>query len=72
MIDPELISEFFLKLEGPYKWYVLGSILVIMTALMTRFIFKTFKWFLLIAAIGVLILAGLYYFAPDLLPLDSL
>ncbi|PIT98047.1 MAG: hypothetical protein COT71_02815 [Candidatus Andersenbacteria bacterium CG10_big_fil_rev_8_21_14_0_10_54_11] len=59
----EVIS-FFLKLEGPYRWYVLGAVLVLLTAIMTRIIFKTFKWFTLIAAAGVLVTAGAYYLGP--------
>lgn len=44
------IVEFFLKLEGPYKWYVIGGVLLLLTAVITRFIFKTLKWFFIIMA----------------------
>ncbi|MFH1354285.1 MAG: hypothetical protein ABIH36_03265 [bacterium] len=44
------IVDFFLKLEGPYKWYVISGFLLILTAVITRFIFKTLKWFLIIIA----------------------
>jgi hypothetical protein len=60
MIAGEIL-DLFLKLEGPYKWYAIGAVLVVLTALVTRFIFRTFKWFLIIAAIGVLIISALTY-----------
>ena len=59
------VAAFFLALEGPYKWYVLGAILVLLTAVMTRVIFKTFKWFLLLAAVAIIAFTLVYYFAPD-------
>jgi len=65
------ISAFFLALEGPYKWYVLGTFLVVLTAVMTRVIFKTFKWFLLLAAVLVIGVTLIYYFAPRLLPIGE-
>jgi hypothetical protein len=43
------------QLEGPYKWYVMGAAGLLLTALITRFIFKTFKWFVLL----VLLMGGL-------------
>lgn len=51
------IIEFFLKLEGDYKWYVMGAVVVLLTAVMTRVIFKTLKWFLILAALAVIGLA---------------
>jgi|GEM_PF-3593318 hypothetical protein len=62
------IADFFLQLEGPYRWYVIGGILIILTAVISRFIFKTLKWFLIIAATAVVIVAIIQYFTPiDLL-----
>jgi len=58
------VLDFFLRLEGPYKWYVLGGVLVLMTAVMTRVIFKTFKWFLILVALAVVILTALHYLTP--------
>jgi uncharacterized membrane protein YdbT with pleckstrin-like domain len=62
------IVNFFLQLEGPYRWYVIGGILIVLTAIITRFIFKTFKWFLLIVAAAIVVIAIIQYFTPiDLL-----
>jgi len=63
------ISAFFLALEGPYKWYVLGTFVVVLTAVMTRVVFKTFKWFLLLAGMAVIGVTLIYYFVPGLLPI---
>lgn len=64
------ITDFFLQLEGPYRWYVISGILVILTAIITRFIFKTLKWFLIIAAAAVIIVAIIQYLTPiNLLPI---
>lgn len=59
------ILNFISQLEGPYKWYVLGFILVVLTAIMTKVIFKTFKWFLILAGLAILIIVAVYYLAPD-------
>lgn len=60
------IVPLLLQLEGPYRWYVLGGVLVILTAVMTRVIFKTFKWFLLIAVAAALVLVAVYYVSPQI------
>ncbi len=60
----EEIINFILQLEGPYKWYVLGFILVGLTAVMTKVIFKTFKWFLILIGLSVLVVSVVYYLAP--------
>lgn len=57
MTLPELFQLVFSQLEGPYKWYVLLFIAAIITAVVTRFVFKTLKWVLLI---GALVLMGFY------------
>lgn len=62
MIEFSDIATFFLQLEGPYRWYVIGSILIILTAVITRFIFKTLKWFLIIAATVIVGLTIVHYF----------
>ena len=57
----ELLSEgivqLVLQLEGPYKLYAIGVIAIILTALVTSYIFKTLKWFVLFFAIVVLLLS---------------
>ena len=53
--------EFVLKIEGPYKWYVIGAVIVMLTALLTRFIFKTLKWFFIIAAIAIIVFTVIDY-----------
>lgn len=47
------------QLEGPYKWYIMGTAGLLLTALITRFIFKTFKWFLLLVVIMGGLIGGL-------------
>ena len=47
-----MVSEVAEQLEGQYKWYVLGAVLLVITALITRFIFRTFKWFILLLLLG--------------------
>lgn len=56
------LIEFFLKLEGPYKWYVIGGVLALLTAVITRFIFKTLKWFLIIAAAAIIVFTVVNYY----------
>lgn len=46
------------QLEGPYKWYVMVAVALVLTALITRFIFRTFKWFLLLLFLSALLLGG--------------
>ena len=55
MITAGDVVEFFVQLEGPYKWYAIGVILVVLTAFVTRFIFKTLKWFLILAAAAIIV-----------------
>ena len=49
------------QIEGPYKWYIMGAVAFILTAFITRFIFKTFKWFLVMVLIVVLGIGGFYF-----------
>lgn len=56
-MDAGELIQFFEKLEGPYKWYVIGFVLAIITAFVTRMVFKTLKWFLIIMALIVIGLA---------------
>lgn len=54
------------QLEGPYKWYALLIIVGVITALVTRFVFRTLKWFLIIVALVVIALylwsqLGIYF-----------
>lgn len=53
----ETIIEIFSQLEGRYKWYVLGGVLVLLTGIMSRVVFKTIKWFLALVALAVIGLA---------------
>lgn len=62
MIELSDVANFFLQLEGPYRWYVIGFILVVLTAIITRFIFKTIKWFLVIALAVIVGLTVVHYF----------
>lgn len=55
------VVDFILRLEGPYKWYAIGTALALLTALVTRFVFKTIKWFVIIAAAAAVILAVVTY-----------
>lgn len=50
------------SIEGPYKWYVIGGVIAVLTLFFTRFVFKTIKWFLFLAAIAVLLFAVVTYF----------
>lgn len=52
------VATFVTQLEGPYKWYVMAAVAFILTAFLTRFIFKTFKWILLLLFIGGLMVGG--------------
>lgn len=62
------IADFLLQLEGPYRWYVISGILVVLTAVISRFVFKTLKWSLIIAAAAVVVVAIVQYLTPiDLL-----
>ena len=67
-MDTSSIIDFVSQLEGPYKWYVLSAVLVILTALVTRFIFKTLKWFLMIAATAIIVFTIVNYFIDIELP----
>jgi putative flippase GtrA len=60
---PAGLLDLALKIEGPYKWYIIGGVIIILTALLTRFIFKTLKWFFIIAAIGIIVITVLNYLA---------
>lgn len=64
MISFQSIIDFFLKLEGPYKWYAIAVVLVVLTAIITRFIFNTLKWFLLIAFAAIIIITLIQYLTP--------
>lgn len=56
----DFLSLVVQQLEGPYKWYVIGLVALLLTAGITRYIFKTFKWMLLVLIIGTLGL-GLFW-----------
>lgn len=66
MITLADITQFAAQLEGPYKWYILGFVLVILTAVVTKFIFHTIKWFFVLFAIGLILLAALKIFSDVL------
>ncbi|MDP3997431.1 MAG: hypothetical protein U1C49_01670 [Candidatus Andersenbacteria bacterium] len=63
MDQQELLKQaisFVTDIEGPYKWYAIGIIATVVTALMSRFIFKTLKWFILLILLAVVILGALW------------
>lgn len=49
------LIAFAQEIEGPYKWYILGGIIVLLTAFLTKFVFRTLKWFVLVAALAFII-----------------
>ena len=53
------------QLEGPYKWYVLVAVALILTGLVTRFIFKNLKWFILLMII-LLCFVGFFLLAEEM------
>ncbi len=55
MTGAEQVAQFFVQAEGPYKWYALGFILVLITGVVTQFIFHTLKWFILILALAFIV-----------------
>lgn len=57
MLDLASLGEFAEAIEGPYRWYILGFVLVLLTAVVTKFIFKTIKWFFVLAAMVLIGLA---------------
>lgn len=54
MTIEQALQAIALQLEGPYKWYALLVIMGLITALVTRFIFRTLKWFMVIVALVVM------------------
>ena len=56
----EFLTVIISQLEGPYKWYVMGGAAFLISALITRFIFKSFKWMLLLILIAVLMFGGFW------------
>ena len=56
----DVLSATVKQLEGPYKWYIIGIVVLILTAGITKYIFKTFKWMIVVMIIGILI-AGLLW-----------
>ncbi len=57
MPDLASLTQFAEALEGPYRWYILGFVLVVLTAVVTKFIFKTIKWFFVLAALALIAMA---------------
>ena len=56
-----LIGPLVTQIEGPYKWYIMGIVAFVLTGLITRFIFKTFKWFIVLLLIFILMAGGFYF-----------
>ena len=54
------LSHIAEQLEGPYKWYVIGIVALILTAGITRFVFKTFKWFVLVMLLALILISALW------------
>jgi len=55
------VTSLVALIEGPYKWYIMGGVAFLLTAFITRFIFKTFKWFLLLLLVAVMVIGGFYF-----------
>lgn len=53
-------TGFASSLEGPYKWYVIGGAALFITVFVTQFIFKTFKWAILLLFFGLLLFGAFY------------
>lgn len=66
MIDLASFTQFAKLLEGPYKWYIIAFVLMILTALVTKFIFKTIKWFFVLVALALIAIAVLKLFSKAL------
>jgi uncharacterized membrane protein len=64
MVDAETIKDYMsflvMQLEGPYKWHIIAVVGIVLTGLITKFIFNTFKWFFLIMLAAALITGTLY------------
>jgi len=61
----EVLTHLVEQAEGPYKWYVITAVALVLTAGITRYIFKTLKWFFIVIAMATLIFAALWYFADS-------
>lgn len=61
----EILVELVHQLEGPWRWYVIMFFLLLITGLVMRFIFKTFKWLLLLLALGIAIVFFLWQFSSS-------
>lgn len=64
--DFSKIADVVLQLEGPYRWYIIGFVLIVLTALVTKFIFKTIKWFFVLAALAFIVLMVVKLFSDFL------
>ena len=49
------------QLEGPYKWYIIAGVIIVLTIVVTRFVFKTIKWLLLLVAVVIIVAAIVVY-----------
>ena len=54
-MDISILAEVAQLLEGQYKWHVIIALILMITAFITRFIFRTMRWFLAILAFGFII-----------------
>jgi hypothetical protein len=71
-VDGQRIIDFLrvvlVKLEGEYKWYVIALVGLAVMALITKFIFKTVKWFFILVLIGIFMFGVFwalgYFLAP--------
>jgi len=46
------VTAFFTNLEGPYKWYAIVAIVLVLSTIFTRFVFKTVKWLVVLILLG--------------------
>lgn len=46
------------SIQEPYRWYIIFGIGSIVTALLSRLVFKTLKWFFILLATSLIALAA--------------
>lgn len=49
------------SLEGPYKWYAIGGIVFLISAILIKIALKTVKWMLLLVCLAFVVYAILHY-----------
>lgn len=59
--DIATVSIFIHQIEGPYKWYIIGGVIIFITIIVSRIVFKTLKWLLLLGLLAILAFGILHY-----------